>query len=43
VDADFKVLYLVAALIMDYIFLFIISPRVPQLLKRKEEVQKIKE
>ena len=43
VDADFKILYLVAALIMDYIFLFIISPRVPQLLKGKEEVQKNKE
>ncbi len=35
VDADFKILYLVAALIMDYIFLFILSPRVPQLFRRK--------
>ena len=35
IESDFKILYLVAALIMDYIFLFILSPRVPQLLGRK--------
>ena len=35
VETDFKILYLVAALIMDYIFLFILSPRVPQLLRKK--------
>jgi len=37
-DADFKILYLVSALIMDYIFLFIISPRVPQLFSKKKRV-----
>jgi hypothetical protein len=36
VESNFKILYFVAALIMDYIFLFIISPRVPQLLMRKK-------
>jgi hypothetical protein len=36
-DADFKILYLVAALIMDYIFLFILSPRVPQLFKKRKK------
>jgi len=35
VESDFKILYLVAALIMDYIFLFILSPRIPQLFSRK--------
>jgi len=35
VESDFKILYLVAALIMDYVFLFILSPRVPQLFRRK--------
>ena len=34
VDAHYKILYLAAALIMDYIFLFILSPRVPQLFSR---------
>ena len=35
VESDYKILYLVAALIMDYIFLFILSPRIPQLFSRK--------
>ena len=35
VESDFKILYLVAALIMDYIFLFILSPRIPQLFRRR--------
>ena len=35
VESDFKILYWVAALIMDYVFLFILSPRVPQLFRRK--------
>lgn len=34
VESDFKVLYLIAALIMDYIFLFILSPRIPQIFSR---------
>jgi len=34
IDAHYRILYLVAGLIMDYIFLFIISPRVPQLFSR---------
>src|SRR6476620_10010033 len=37
IDAHYKVLYLIAALIMDYIFLFILSPRVPQILSRKNK------
>lgn len=37
IDADYKVLYLLAAVIMDYIFLFIISPRVPQLFRKRRE------
>ena len=37
IDANFKYLYLLAALVMDYVFLFIISPRVPQLLGRKKQ------
>ena len=36
VEADYKILYLLSALIMDYIFLFIISPRVPQIFQRKK-------
>jgi hypothetical protein len=36
IESDFKILYLLAALIMDYIFLFILSPRVPQLFKKKD-------
>lgn len=35
IDAHYKILYLLAALIMDYIFLFILSPRVPQIFTRK--------
>ena len=37
IESDFKVLYLVAALVMDYIFLFILSPRVPQLFSRSRK------
>ena len=41
IDADFKILYLLAASIMDYIFLFFISPRPPQLFrKRQKQVSK---
>jgi hypothetical protein len=44
IDADFKILYLLAALIMDYVFLFFISPRPPQLFKkRKLQVSKHKD
>jgi hypothetical protein len=37
IDAEYKFLYLVSALIMDYIFLFILSPRVPQLFGRRRK------
>ena len=37
IDAHYKILYLLAALIMDYIFLFILSPRVPQIFSSKKK------
>ena len=43
VDANFRFLYLISAIIMDYIFLFILSPRVPQLFASKRKRQKLKE
>jgi hypothetical protein len=36
IDEHYKILYLLAALIMDYIFLFILSPRVPQIFSQKK-------
>jgi hypothetical protein len=38
IDANFKFIYLLAALVMDYIFLLILSPRIPQLFGRKKRL-----
>ena len=35
IDQHYRILYLLAGLIMDYIFLFILSPRIPQIFSRK--------
>jgi len=36
IDQHYRILYLVAGLIMDYIFLFILSPRIPQILSKNK-------
>jgi hypothetical protein len=36
IDQHYRILYLLAGLIMDYIFLFILSPRIPQIFSRNQ-------
>ena len=39
VDARYKFVYLAAALMMDYIFLLLISPRIPQFFRKRDDIK----